>query len=300
MGVSFFKIKKWTNMLFGKSVYHVTQAAGRCYSKEQIKGYYNDFTQKVSRFGRADNAVPTTRMDTGEEIYFSIAVFQYGLAAYDLYCMEQDENHLEKFINCAAWAVENQQEDGSWVTFAYEDPEHPNSSMAQGEGISLLLRAYIQTGDESYMTAAVKAKDFMLLPISQGGTTLYKGEDVYFYEFTHSPLVLNGWIFSIFGLYDYCKLTGDAEAREILQKTLQSLANSLPGYDNGYWSKYDDHKRLASPFYHDLHIAQLKVMYDLFEIQAYAQYAHKWDAYRKRFLNPKRAFVQKALQKILE
>ena len=123
---------------------------------------------------------------------------------------------------------------------------------------------------------------------------------MYLYEFTHAPLVLNGWMFSIFGLYDYCKYTNDPQTEEILQKTLQSVARKLPDYDNGFWSKYDDHKRLTSPFYHDLHIAQLNVMYDLFRIEAYETYAQKWDAYRKRFWNPKLAFLQKALQKILE
>ena len=77
--------------------------------------------------------------------------------------------------------------------------------MAQGEGISLLLRAFIVTGNDNYLKAAEMAKDFMLLPIEKGGTARYEGDNVFLYEYTYEPLILNGWIFSIWGLYDYCK-----------------------------------------------------------------------------------------------
>ena len=42
--------------------------------------------------------------------------------------------------------------------------------MTQGEGASLLLRAYKETGDEKYFTGAKKAVYFMIIPIEEGGT----------------------------------------------------------------------------------------------------------------------------------
>lgn len=47
MGVNLFKIKKWTKMLRGNSVYHVNQNEGKYYSKTEVKGYYNNLTDKV-------------------------------------------------------------------------------------------------------------------------------------------------------------------------------------------------------------------------------------------------------------
>lgn len=298
MSINSHKIKKWTNMLLGKSVYHVNQKEGTIYSKTEIRGYYNDLTEKVSRFGRDDNRVPTTIVDNGEEVYFSIAIFQYGLGAYDLYLKSGDNNMLEKAISCADWAVENQQKDGGWCTFAFENSKNPYSSMAQGEGISLLLRAHISTGEYKYLKAADLAKDFMLLPVDLGGTTRYVGEDIYLYEYTHEPLILNGWIFSIWGLYDYCCYTKDSETQKILNSTLISLEKKLKDFDIKYWSKYDDGKRICSPFYHKLHIAQLKVMYDLTGEDVYNIYAEKWEKYEKNNLNYSRAFLKKALQKV--
>lgn len=299
MSVSLYKIKKWYKMMTGKSISHVNQGVGTCYSKTEVAGYYNDLTEKVTK-DDPDILVPKYHVDTGEEIYFSIGIFQYGLAAYDLYLTTHEDIYKNKLIACADWAIVNQQEDGGWVTFAYESPEHPYSSMAQGEGISMLIRAHIATNEEIYLCAAKKAKDFMLLPIEKGGTVSCCDGDVYLYECTHEPLILNGWIFSLWGLYDYCKYTDDDNAKNILTATLNSLKKKLPEFDIKYWSKYEDGKRVCSPFYHKLHIAQLRVLYDLFGDETYKEYANRWDSYQKNFWKPKRAFIKKAVQKVLE
>lgn len=299
MGISIYKIKKWYKMLTGHSISHVNQGMGTCYSKTVVSGYYNDLTEKVTK-DAPEILVPKYHVDTGEEIYFSIGIFQYGLAAYDLFIRTKEEVYKGKLLACADWAVNNQQEDGSWVTFAYENPEHPFSSMAQGEGISMLIRAHIETQNEKYLSTIHKAKDFMLKPISEGGATNYSGNDVYLYECTHDPLILNGWIFSLWGLYDYCKYFSDTEVRNVLDATLYSLQKKLPEFDIKYWSKYEDGKRICSPFYHKLHIAQLRVMYDLFGHEIYKEYADKWEKYQNSFWKPKRAFLKKALQKVFE
>ena len=299
MGVSLYKIKKWYKMMVGKSISHVNQGIGTCYSKTEVAGYYNDLTEKVTK-DNPDILVPKYHVDTGEEIYFSIGIFQYGLAAYDLYLKTKEEVYKQKLIACADWAVENQQEDGGWDTFTYESPEHPYSSMAQGEGISMLIRAHIVAKDETYMTAIHKAKEFMLKPISKGGATEYRGDDVYLYECTHEPLILNGWIFSLWGLYDYSKYINDNDIKMTLNATLSALKKKLPEFDIKYWSKYEDGKRICSPFYHKLHIAQLNVMYDLFGDEIYKEYALKWEAYQNSFWKAKRAFIKKALQKVFE
>lgn len=302
MSISVYKLKKWYNMLAGKSVHHVNQDEGKMYSKESVEGYYNNLTEKILRFGRSDNRYPLTYVDTGEEIEFSIAIFQYGLAAYDLYLYsgKSDNDCLAKVKSCADWAVDNQLEDGAWVTFEYENPEYPYSSMAQGEGISLLIRAYIAIEEDKYIIAARKAKEFMLLPIDKGGTTLYEGESVYFYECPREPLILNGWIFSIWGLYDYWKFTKDSTSKDVLDMTLDTLERDLPSYDLGYWSKYEDKKRIASPFYHKLHIAQLRVMYDLTGRDIYKIYANRWNDFSNNWVYSKIAFIRKAIQKVFE
>ena len=297
MGISLYKIKKWYKMLTGKSILHVNQDKGTCYSKEHVAGYYNDLTEKVTK-DDPDILVPQYSIDSGESIYFSIGIFQYGLASYDLFLKTNEEKYKKKLIACADWALDNQQTDGSWITFAYKNKAYPYSSMAQGEGASMLIRANIITGDSIYLAAAQKAIDFMLIPMVDGGTTEYDGEDVLLYEYTGSSAVLNGWIFSLWGLYDYYKYTKDDKVESILNKTLVSLKKNLHKYDIKYWSKYDLEKNISSPFYHKLHIAQLRVMYDLFGDVIYKEYADKWERYQNSFWKRKRAFLKKAFQKI--
>ena len=119
-------------MLRGKSVHHVDQREGRIYSVSEIKGYYNDLTEKVTRFGLENDEVPMSTVDSGKQMYFPIEIFQYGLAAYDLYLLNNDESMLKKAIACGKWALDNQQENGGWITFAHKNKDHPYSSMAQG------------------------------------------------------------------------------------------------------------------------------------------------------------------------
>lgn len=301
MGINIQKIKKWTNMLLGKSSYHVNQDEGKIYSKKEIKGYYNNLTEKVTKYGLSTNEIPKTTVDTGESIYFSIAIFQYGLAAYDLYLLDNNKKEmLEKAMVCANWAVDNQNEDGSWITFEYENPEHPFSSMAQGEAISLLIRLYLQTKEDKYINSVKKAFEFMIKPLNEGGTTKYENDNIYFYECTEDPLILNGWIFSIWGILDYYKHFKDYKSKEILDKTIKTLVTKLPDFDIKYWSKYEDGKRICSPFYHKLHISQLKVMYKLTNIEMFKEYAEKWEKYEKNKLFKFIAFIKKVNQKIFE
>lgn len=288
-------------MLNGKSILHVNQGIGRIYSKLEITGYYNDLTEKVLRDEKHDSLeIPKFKLENGEVVVFPIAVFQYGLGSYDLYLIKKNELYKDKFRLMVDWAVNNQDESGAWNNFFYIYPDAPYSAMAQGEGASLLIRAYKEFGDDKYLVRAKKAIEFMLKSLETGGTTLYKGNDIFFQEFIHKPTVLNGWIFALFGIYDLVKISGDERLKQILRKTLTSLESNLSKFDNGYWSMYNTDGMITSPFYHDLHIAQVSVLYDLFEVETFKIYAERWKGYKNKSINRKHAFVKKALQKLYE
>lgn len=287
-------------MLLGKSSYHVNQNEGLIYSKDELRGYYNNLTEKITRFGMPGDEVPVTRDDDGSERHFSIAIFQYGLAAYDLYLLNDDESMLRKVKNCADWALDNQEPNGAWKTFEPQNPNEPYSAMAQGEGISLLVRSAKVFNEKSYLDAASKALDFLLLDRSRSGVCTLDSSNLYLYEFTYMPLVLNGWIFSSWGLLDYYKATGNLRAKEAWEKTVNTMAQSLNKFDCGYWSKYNIKDRITSSFYHNLHIAQLNVLYVLTGKVEFGAYAKRWDSFRKNKIYKLTAFVVKAIQKLKE
>lgn len=301
MALNLYNIKKWLKMMSGNSILHVNQGIGKVYSTSEIKGYYNDLTEKVLKDKNTNGVkIPTIKIENGEEILFPIAIFQYGLGAYDLYLIYKKEVYLKKFQCCVQWAVENQEENGGWKNFTHISPSHPYSSMAQGEGISLLLRGYKEFGDERYLGAAGNALKFMLKDIEEGGTTKYINNEVYFYEFTDKPVVLNGWIFSVFGLIDYLLVVPDERVRKIYNLSIETMINNLERFDVGYWTKYDIDSKMASPFYHDVHIAQLNALYALTGNNAFKMFEEKCSNYKKSWFNRKKAFIIKAYQKLKE
>ena len=284
-------------MLMGNSIYHVTQDIGKIVDKG---GYYNDLTQKVL-LGEKNldrQGIPFLEHCDGKHIKMPTMIFQYGLGAFDLYLLEEKKEYLDKVVICANWAVDNQEEKGSWNNFFYIYPDNPYSAMSQGEGASLLLRAYAETKDIRYFNAAKKAIDFMLIDVSCGGVSERRENELYLLEYTHLPLVLNGWIFALWGIYDLSLVL--PEYKKEFDKTVNTLARQLLLFDNGYWSLYDVSGMMTSPFYHKLHIAQLKAMYQITNIDIFKEMSLKFVKYESKKINRIRAFCVKGIQKILE
>lgn len=172
--------------------------------------------------------------------------------------------------------------------------------MAQGEGASLLARAYKETENQKYYVACIKAIDFMLLPVTEGGTSEYSSNGLILKEYPDKAPVLNGWIFSAFGLFDAWKLTGKQEYLDAWEKVSNGIKNSLYKFDAGHWSYYDMDGKLTSPFYHSLHIELLKALNHLSPDSEYERYIDKWGSEKNNWIWNKVAFVRKAMQKITE
>lgn len=74
-----------------------------------------------------------------------------------------------------------------------------SSAMAQGQAISVLLRAYQFTGKETYLESARIAMNAFYIPLKDGGLkTSIKGGLLFFDEYPANPptRVLNGFIFA--------------------------------------------------------------------------------------------------------
>lgn len=294
-------LKKWIKILKGNSDLHVNQDEGKIYSKDKVKGYYNDLTEKINWYqGYDKSGIPLVMNYKGERIYFPITISQYALGNYDLYLMTNEKIYYKQFTNSVRWLIDNQDIQGGWNVLNSMGCKY--SAMAQGEGVSVLTRAFIEFNDSKYLNAAVKASELMLKPIKNGGTARYVKDNLYFEEFAKlkPSLVLNGWIFTIFGLFDIAKLSDDKNYADMLNITLKTLEGELVNYDCGYWSYYDQCGHLASPFYHRLHIAQLNVLYDLFHIKNFKVISERWESYLLNKFKKGKAIIFKIWQKIKE
>lgn len=297
-------ITKWKKMMKHESVFHVNQAEGKFYSVDEVKGYYNDLREKVLYTQNIDEKdIPFNIAALGEKkkkVYFVIAVFQYGLGSYDLYLEKNKIIYREKMLEIADWAIEQQSDDGSWDAFGILCYSCIYSSMAQGEGASLLARAYVETGDNKYKEACMKAIEFMLKSKQDGGTTEYSSDGIVLFEYPTKAAVLNGWIFSAFGLLDCWKITQDEMYLNAWESALNGIKANIRRFDSGHWSYYDWGGKYTSPFYHKLHIALLKVLNQIYPDVVFQYYIAKWSKYDNSKFWSKIAFFRKAKQKVLE
>lgn len=302
MSINSYNIKKWWLMLTGHSILHVNQSIGKLFSIDEVKGYYNDLTEKVIREPQLleSEGLPKSKTEKGELVEFPTAIFQYGLGSYDLFLQSGEEKFLRKFKQCSEWALDKQLKNGAWNGFSYIYPDHPFCAMTQGEGCSLLVRAYMTFKESKYILAAEKALSFMLIDVSNGGVSQYASEDLVLMEYTNRPPVLNGWIFALWGIFDYLKVRKNKQFEEAYIKATSTLIRMMKKFTYPFWSKYDNGKMIASPFYHHLHIAQMQAMYAITKNDCFQKYAEIWERQERNGCYRALAFIIKVFQKVLE
>ena len=275
----------------------------RCQPTE-LGEYYMPFTAKADYPGQYDSArIPLLdyRGALGLQ-YNPIAIAQYGLGNYNLFRLTAAPERKQKFLAVADWLVAHlEKNDASlWVWNHHFDWEYRTrlkapwySALAQGQGISLLVRAHLETGQIGYLDGAKRAFVTFLNNVDEGGV-VYVDENGYtwFEEYIVFPPthILNGFIWASWGVYDYFLATGDPRAQELFDRAVRTLAANLQRYDAGFWSLYEQSgtwlKMMASPFYHRLHIVQLEVLYRMTGEEIFRHYATRWESYRRS--RPKR------------
>lgn len=283
--------------------YHLPLPQGAFVEKGSVKGYYSDLRCKASWPGqRDDQGILICQTLEGRRLYFPTTIIQYGLGHYDLWLETCAEKHREEFLKVAEWLLTHQDEIGGWDVFSQLRSEATNkySAMTQGQATSLLLRAFLGVKEEKYLEVVKKAMNLMLTPVSEGGTSIYQGNEVFLEEVPtkkHS-LILNGWIFAIFGLLDYTLVINDPDAKQALTATLNTLERHIDVYDRGYWSNYDCRNAISSPFYHRLHIDLLQTLHELTERNIFSETVEKWTKYERSFYNKARSVSRKIWDKM--
>lgn len=279
----FYGIKRFVNEISGKEDYwHPNFKANTeddFIKDERIERYYLDFTQKAFYEGELENSVPLIELG-GKKTIFPITVFNYGIGLVDLYYsnMPEKDNKIikEKISRIMEWAVNKQTENGAWINnysdTLYNLKEGWTSGMGQGLGISFLIRCcgLDLISKEEVIKYINKAIDFMV----NENVSQYNNEIPVIEEFAGTnSFVLNGFVFALFGLYDYKIFTGDERYFSVYEKSLQLM---LEKYDFLLWTKYDLKGTISSCFYHNLHIEMMKVMNHITGDAFYEKFSKRW------------------------
>ena len=210
--------------------------------------------------------------------------------------------HLPQFYYAANWLVLNQDERGGWpiqvtrklANGVLQLPPGWYSAMAQGQAMSLLVRAYLRTRNKKYLDAAVRATHIFDVNSSEGGIQArFMDKHVWYEEYPTTPscFVLNGFIYSLIGLYDLKTLAPSSErhhAERLYTAGIESLQALLPLFDTGSGSIYDLRHvtlgvapNLARWDYHATHINQLLLLSTIEDDPVFETTAKRWIGYMK-------------------
>lgn len=151
----------------------------------------------------------------------------------------------------------NQQQEGLLPTPWY-------SGMAQGEALGVMVRTFLITRDSSYLEYAHQVFKSFLRPRDAGTpwTVFIDSRGCYWieeYPVWPPSKTLNGFIYALYGVYDYYQLTKNERARDVLNAGFSTVRNYIPFYRRvGKPSFYGLRFGHFAWDYHLRHIKQLR------------------------------------------
>lgn len=242
--------------------------------------------------------------------YNPVTIAQFALTSYGKYIKTSNVTDKNEFLKYADALIGLQGKDGALrYNFEYRKPYlHTKykkgwvSAMAQGQALSVYARAYHITGNTKYLNAGKMAFKFLNTPKSKGGTLTTLADisknykDYIFYEeyiSTPNNYTLNGYMFTLIGLYDWSQVKtkadyGQKEADKMFKKGIASLVILLPKYDIGGFTSYDlsgitmKQRPHVLEAYHAVHIYQLYGLYTITGNPILLNYHKLWASYVKQ------------------
>jgi hypothetical protein len=134
------------------------------------------------------------------------------------------------------------------------------SAMSQGTALEALTRASVAFADVSYLALAEMALPIFKVPPLVGvRQTTALGARYLQYSFAPGADIINAFLQSLIGLYDYAHASGSQLAARLFAAGDAQVRAELPQYDTGSWSLYQpgvedslDYHVLATGFLHEL------------------------------------------------
>jgi len=242
------------------------------------KPYIEDYVRSKTMENFDQDSVPMYAH--GNTLYYHpVYTSLFGIRFVDGYVRTGDANYLDLAERIAYKLVEISSESNEQFLFpynfdyAYSGKEFLGApwyyGMAQGRFLTLFSRLYNETGDETYLEWAEKTFDSLKLLKTEDPAenwVAYIDEENFYWieEYTveSKPVhVLNGFIFAIFGIYDYYLVTNDPKAKKLLNASITTIEHYIEEYQNpSAVSFYDLRYKPKNPFYHGVHVNQLNLL----------------------------------------
>ena len=174
------------------------------------------------------------------------------------------------------------------------------SAMSQGLGMSVLVRAFRVTRDAALLSLCERCARVFERGIEDGGVRTLEGNHVLFEEYPGYPLprVLDGFLFSLLGLYDLGQELQSSRIRHLFEKGIDGLKFKLKDWDyHGKWSWYGTHGYLCPPHYHYLNSNLIQILGRLTGDKSLMRCGEQWNSRRLSFLDKAEIFLVFAFTK---
>jgi hypothetical protein len=198
----------------------------------------------------------------------------------------------------------------TWEYYFQFDGGNPpwTSTMSQGTAIEALTRAYEATGYAPYLSLAHEALALFTAPAPVGvRVTTPVGARYVQYSFTPGTSIINAFLQSLIGLYDYAQVSHDPLAQQLWSAGNAEAQAEVPHFDTGAWSLYQPGVE-DSLSYHELVTGLLQELCQRTQAPVYCVTAQHFTAYlttppalqllTRRVRKGKPATIQFALSKI--
>ena len=273
-------IRDFILYLIGKNYFHLPEKKGKY--RNSFAFYYVEMKGKYYWRGKiSENQVPILWFpELGIYIEFPSMVIQWGLGAVEVYSEDNDLISKDCILRCYEWIKKNLDEKGALNNHFIQIDSAAGytsnmSDMTQSLAISFVCRAhFLGFIDEQEAKIVCKnlANPIIARILRESNFEVTKKKNIYLYEYymKEKYLVLNGWIFTIFGLIDLKKLNYDQVTDSILINTISTLIDFLPKFLN----LKEKQRILTHPTYHDLHIIQLDILYEITKKNEFLKYAN--------------------------
>lgn len=294
-----YQIPRWSRYFLGKSELHpILNETKNPSTLDKVQDYICDLSPKSYWTGQPDTrGVPRNLLNDGEPVYFSIGIIQKLLGNLEL---KQSITGSENLIEWICNSIDHNDCIPTWA-HARDRTTSIYSAMAQGQALSALIR--VHNCSPSAMTSSsidrlcngfINGNKHGLILNSQMGPKLIETPDI------KKSVILNGWIYALWGLREAAVKTKRSDILNLADDTTNCLVDSLIDFYDDRWSYYDDKGRIASPFYHRLHITQLSALYKMTGIPQFKNVSRLLTQQENSKILKAKAVFKKGTQKLKE
>jgi heparosan-N-sulfate-glucuronate 5-epimerase len=197
-------------------------------------GHYVDFG---ARPDFVDDRTVTIGLEGVPQVHYAWGVEDNPVTVAHWALQTWSRGERRPMLTAADWLVERQRGDGAWAyLFDFDAVGVPMrapwiSAMAQGMGVSVLVRAYDATHQRHYLRRARRALEPFTRPVARGGVRTRWDGVLWYEEYpgAASQHVLNGFEFALLGLHDLADRS--RRARGLWRAGVVGLAAKIATFD---------------------------------------------------------------------